>query len=135
MEEIMNKTIMSILALSVLVFTEPIGFASDREGHFPSGAQILAAGPGNDVLVTRPAGEGWRMKEVLGTVVSINEDKREIILNEDYSHLDTPIKLHAEDLPRVKVGDEVKVILQHHTNVAYSVIIVKERRLEPDKRD
>jgi len=124
----MKKLMLSMAALLALACAAP-GLAMDTR----SGVQVLAAETYNGFLKPRPAGEGFRHRSVYGEVVEINEDGREIVIREDYSHLDTPVKLKSEDVGRVNVGDEVKVLLQYNnTNVAYSLIIVDREDDEDD---
>lgn len=130
----MGKVLFSMLALVILAFTGLPGLASDSYGQVLSGTQMSATGAGAGMVLTRPDHEGGKEREVIGTVVSIDQEKNEIVVKDDYSQVDTPVRLHDEDMPKVKVGDEVKAILTHHTNVARTILHVEQKSMDPNKQ-
>jgi hypothetical protein len=133
MEGMMKKTLLGMLALSVLAFAGTNVFAAAAAGQSRPGTLMIAAGDGEDFVLTHPAhDEHNRDREMLGAVVSINKDKREVVIKDDSSHLDEPVILEKDDLPKVKVGDEIKVRLWRNTNVARVVIVVEEKKPGPE---
>lgn len=129
----MKKVLVSMLVLTVLAFAGSSAIASGAATKPGSGGVLIAAASAEEeFLLTHPSNDDHgRDRAVLGTVVSINQDKREVVINDDYSHLDTPVILHADDLPKVSVGDEIKVLLSRGTNVARTVIIVEKKKPDP----
>jgi hypothetical protein len=99
--EAMKKAMLSIIVLSAFVCLASAGFAAgiDRDNHRLD-----------------------MERTVLGTITSIDEKKGDINVMDEFKHYNCTVHLRAEDRPKVKVGDRVKIKLQPNTNVAKTII-------------
>jgi hypothetical protein len=135
----MKKALMSMLALFVFVCAGAAVFASETGTRGGPGTWLAAAaggaGMGEEMTLPNSSRErgGDRDRELRGTVTAIDANKNLITLNEETTHLPTTVRLHNEDMSRVKVGDEIKVILTPNTNTARTVLKMERKTINPNE--
>jgi hypothetical protein len=104
----MKKTLTTVVALLVVLCLASAGLAA------------TSAGGGK-------AGHLEKQHVVMGTVTAIDKAKDEITVKNERTHIPDIIKVKADMIAKLKVGETVRIILEPNTNIVQELIVENKK--------